>query len=146
MDLNKNGTENCFDYWLLKGYWLWAGHGISEKELPSYCHMSQSRKGNRFGEDIRAAQAISCYQVHIKFKVYQSLEILINKIYVNSFFDLIFIIYTISLDVASSESISRCLEAVKEKGVKKIDVLVNNAGVSNKNHPDDASTDVDRYS
>ena len=64
----------------------------------------------------------------------------------NSFFDLIFIIYTISLDVASSESISRCLEAVKEKGVKKIDVLVNNAGVSNKNHPDDASTDVDRYS
>jgi len=50
----------------------------------------------------------------------------------------------ISLDVASSESISRCLKAVKEKGVEKIDILVNNAGVSNKNHPDDASTDVDR--
>ena len=51
----------------------------------------------------------------------------------------------ISLDIACSESISRCLKTVKEKGVQKIDILVNNAGVSNKNHPDDASTDVDRY-
>ena len=51
----------------------------------------------------------------------------------------------IPLDVASSESITQCLKAVKEKGVEKIDVLVNNAGVSNRNHPDDAATNVDRW-
>jgi len=47
-------------------------------------------------------------------------------------------------DVASSESIVQCVKAVKENGVEKIDILVNNAGISNKNHPDDASTDVNR--
>ena len=64
----------------------------------------------------------------------------------SSFFDLMFLVYTIRLDVASSESISQCLEVVKQKGVEKIDILINNAGVSNKDHPDDTSTDVDRYS
>ena len=106
--------------------------------------MSQSRKGNRFGEDIRAAQAISCDQVHLKFEIYQISEIINENHCGFNFWSNIYSI-NISLDVGSSESISKCLKAVKEKGVEKIDILINNAGVSNKNHPDDASTDVDRY-
>ena len=50
-----------------------------------------------------------------------------------------------SCDIASSESIQQCFKMVKEYGVNKLDILVNNAGVSNRNHPDDVATDVDRY-
>ena len=67
------------------------------------------------------------------------------KISENEFYDQLLIPYTISLDVASSKSIAQCLKTVRDRGVEKIDILVNNAGVSNKNHPDDASIDVDRY-
>ena len=49
-----------------------------------------------------------------------------------------------SCDIASSESIQQCFKMVKEYGVNKLDILVNNAGVSNRNHPDDVATDVDR--
>ena len=49
-----------------------------------------------------------------------------------------------SCDVASSKSIQQCVKTVKEYGVDKLDVLVNNAGVSNRNHPDDIATEVNR--
>merc|ERR1712150_277997 len=50
----------------------------------------------------------------------------------------------IACDIASTDSIRQCLKAVNEYGVNKLDVLVNNAGISNKNHPDDAAPDVNR--
>ena len=49
-----------------------------------------------------------------------------------------------SCDVASSKSIQQCVKTVKEYGVDKLNVLVNNAGVSNRNHPDDIATEVNR--
>ena len=48
-------------------------------------------------------------------------------------------------DISSSESIHACFQEITSLGINRLDVLVNNAGVSNKNHPDDACTDVDRY-
>ena len=56
---------------------------------------------------------------------------------------IIIIIY--SCDIACSDSIRQCFKIVKDYGFDKLDVLVNSAGVSNKNHPDDVATEVNRY-
>ena len=47
--------------------------------------------------------------------------------------------------MASPNSIQQCFKSVKESGINKLDILVNNAGVSNKNHPFDLASEVDRY-
>ena len=48
----------------------------------------------------------------------------------------------IPLDVSSESSIKDCKEAVT-KLTNKLNVLINNAGISNKNHPDDWATQTD---
>ena len=48
-----------------------------------------------------------------------------------------------SLDVSDPASVQACKDEVIKSGVDKIDVLVNNAGISNKDHPDDPASKTD---
>jgi len=48
----------------------------------------------------------------------------------------------ISLDVTSTSSIEACCQSISKEN-QKIDLLVNNAGISNKEHPDDLASGTD---
>jgi len=48
----------------------------------------------------------------------------------------------ISLDVTSAASIEACCESISKEN-QKIDLLINNAGISNKEHPDDLASGTD---
>ena len=48
----------------------------------------------------------------------------------------------LALDVSSLVSVEACKDRIA-KEISSIDVLVNNAGISNKNHPDEMATSVD---
>jgi len=47
-------------------------------------------------------------------------------------------------DINSDESIQTCVKAMGRSGVDRVDILINNAGVSNKDHPDDLASQTDR--
>lgn len=47
-------------------------------------------------------------------------------------------------DISNDESIEACVKAIQALGVHRVDLLINNAGVSNKDHPDDPADKVDR--
>ena len=47
-------------------------------------------------------------------------------------------------DISNDESIEACVKAIQALGVSRVDLLINNAGVSNRDHPDDPADKVDR--
>ena len=47
-------------------------------------------------------------------------------------------------DVGSEESIKKCVSVIEASGIDKVDLLVNNAGMSNRDHPDDLANNTDR--
>ena len=47
-------------------------------------------------------------------------------------------------DINSDESIQTCVKAIGSLGVERVDLLINNAGVSNREHPDDMASQTDR--
>jgi len=49
-----------------------------------------------------------------------------------------------SCDVSQDDSIRACAQAITSSGEDKVDLLINNAGVSNRNHPDDRADVTDR--
>ena len=47
-------------------------------------------------------------------------------------------------DISTDESITACVSAIRSSGISKVDLLINNAGVSNRDHPDDPASTTDR--
>ena len=47
-------------------------------------------------------------------------------------------------DISTDESITTCVSAIRSSGISKVDLLINNAGVSNRDHPDDPASNTDR--
>jgi len=47
-------------------------------------------------------------------------------------------------DISTDESITTCVSAIRSSGISKVDLLINNAGVSNRDHPDDPASTTDR--
>ena len=53
-------------------------------------------------------------------------------------------IKVMACDIDSTESIVNCLSAIRSAGICQVDLLINNAGVSNKDHPNDPAHKTDR--
>ena len=47
-------------------------------------------------------------------------------------------------DISTDKSITTCVSAIRSSGISKVDLLINNAGVSNRDHPDDPASTTDR--
>ena len=50
----------------------------------------------------------------------------------------------LSCDISNNESIENCITDIKNLSFDCVDLLINNAGVSNKRHPDDLASQTDR--
>ena len=53
-------------------------------------------------------------------------------------------IKVIACDIDSTESVINCLSVICSAGICRVDLLINNAGVSNKDHPIDPANKTDR--
>lgn len=51
--------------------------------------------------------------------------------------------FAVALDLQNEESVTEAVKAVAAQGVEAVDVLINNAGISTKNHPNDPVVSTD---